>query len=716
MSRIKLDILLGLASLVLFLLGAVFAWLLMLWLQTNGRAQFFYYQPAANYAVPLSVLMLILLIGMGYMVNRLFRLYTNAAKQLAEETTIILTANPEYRVPLEGPAEIQKLAETVNSFADRFQVILANQEAKIIQARSDLEEEKNRLAALMSELSEGVLVCNLEGQILLYNNRAKQLLSPNGSSQSSGAAGGFIGLGRSVFGLIERDSITHVLQHLAYKLEKQSTDLVSQFVTTASNGQLMRARITPVLDQNNQLSGFILTLEDITEQLKTSSRKDILLQSLVENIRASLGNIRAAIETMMEYPEMNPKRLERFRGIIREESLKLSSALDRTMAEYGQDLKSQWQLEDMLGADLLRAIKQVFEAKFNVTTDVTANEDNLWLKVDSYSLVQALASIMCELKDEFGVSSVLLRLARSGRFAAFDLIWNCSLLDTERLNTWQNEVLTADGHQAQISLQEVAERHGGEVWYQSDKATKQAYFRLLLPTTQPKSSWNIQVVPASRPEYYDFDLFHQPGQRADLDNRPLSELTYTVFDTETTGLNPSQGDEIISIGAVRILNGRILRHEIFDQLIDPRRPVPRASVEIHGISPKMLKGQPTIDQVLPQFHRFAEDTVLVAHNAAFDMRFLQLKEEQTGAKFINPVLDTLLLAAVVQPNQEVHSLEALAKRLGINILGRHTSLGDAIVTAEVFLKLIPLLQAQGIVTLKEARTAAEKTYYARINY
>ena len=130
----------------------------------------------------------------------------------------------------------------------------------------------------------------------------------------------------------------------------------------------------------------------------------------------------------------------------------------------------------------------------------------------------------------------------------------------------------------------------------------------------------------------------------------------------------------------------------------------------------MLRGQPTIAEVLPAFHAFAADTVLIAHNAAFDMRFLQLKEAETGLRFDQPVLDTLLLSAVIHPNQESHRLEAIAERLGVAILGRHTALGDAIVTAEVMLKLIPLLAEKGIRTLGEAREAAEKSYYARIRY
>ena len=189
-----------------------------------------------------------------------------------------------------------------------------------------------------------------------------------------------------------------------------------------------------------------------------------------------------------------------------------------------------------------------------------------------------------------------------------------------------------------------------------------------------------------------------------------------MFDTETTGLQPSQGDEIVSIGAVRIVNGRLLEHEVFEQLVDPRRDMAPEASRITGIETSMLENQPTIDRVLPAFRSFCEDTVLVAHNAAFDMRFLRLKEEATGVRFTQPILDTLLLSAVIHPQQESHGLEAIAERMGINPIGRHTALGDAIMTGEIFLRMIPLLAQQGIRTLGEAREASQKTYLARVEY
>jgi DNA polymerase-3 subunit epsilon len=269
-------------------------------------------------------------------------------------------------------------------------------------------------------------------------------------------------------------------------------------------------------------------------------------------------------------------------------------------------------------------------------------------------------------------------------------------------------------------MEELLSNHEAEIWScPEEKGPERAYIRIVLPaaeTCRPDHIGGLTILPNSRPEFFDFDLFSQPGQNPDVDNRTLDQLSYTVFDTETTGLDPRGGDEIISIGAVRVVNGRILSNERFDQLIDPRRPLPPESTRIHGIRPEMLEGQPTIEEVLPRFLSFTGDTILVAHNAAFDMQMLKMKEDQTGVKFINPVLDTLLLSAVVHPAQEDHSMEAMARRLGVNIVGRHTAIGDALSTAALFLKLIPLLSQQGIRTLKEARLASRKTYYARLKY
>jgi len=331
-----------------------------------------------------------------------------------------------------------------------------------------------------------------------------------------------------------------------------------------------------------------------------------------------------------------------------------------------------------------------------------------------------LSYLAGRLVDEFEVRAVTLRLQPSGGRAQLDLIWSGQAMSTETVMSWESEPMRFGTETSPLSVRDVMQRHGGEFWFERDRVRHQAFFRCLLPLAD--AAGNVEQLGAaaaqhdSRPEYYDFDLFRASESQHALDERRLTDLSYTVFDTETTGLDPAAGDQIIQIGAARLVNGKLLRQEAFEQLVDPQRDLPAAGIAIHGIQPEMVRGQPTIDRVLPAFHAYARDTVLVAHNAAFDMRFLQLAEGRSGVVFDQPVLDTLLLSALVHPNQESHRLEAIAERFGVTVIGRHTALGDAIVTAEVFLKLIPLLAAMGIHTLGQAREAAQKTYYARLRY
>ncbi len=662
-----------------------------------------------------------LLAGLGFGLDWLFRLYILPLDKLAEETRLIHSVNPSHRIHLEGSRDIVRLVDIINEAADQYETLNNRLNSEIQRARAEADEEKNILAAVMAELPEGVLICNTEGQILLYNKRARRyLIGEIGSLESSDVSPGrFIGLGRSVFGVIDKHLIVHALDEIARKLKCEDTDIASYFVTMGADNRLLRVEAAPLLDHHRRFTGFILIFHDITLQMESGSQLNALLRSLGRGTRASLASIRAAIEAIIEYPKMDSGQLQKFEEIIHGETINIGRIIDEATSTHFGSLRSYWPLTQMNARDMLAATAKKAAETLNLEIQTEDVGEDLWLKVDSYAIISALTYVQKRLAQETGSRRLAYKMIREGRFVCFDITWEGKPIKPDTLRNWEDQVVTVNSQSLSSTLKEIIEQHAAEIWSHAYKDSRKAYLRLLLPVAESAENGrirNLTILPKSRPEFFDFDLFSQPGQRPELDHRLLSELAYTVFDTETTGLNPQGGDEILSIGAVRIVNNRILHEECFDQLIDPRRQIPEESIRIHGILPEMVSGQPPIEKTLPSFHRFTEDTILVAHNAAFDMRMLQLKENLSGVQFSNPVLDTMLLSAAVQPGQKNHDMEGIAARLGISIVGRHTALGDALVTAEIFLKLVPLLEKQGITTLRQARTASRKTYYARLKY
>lgn len=672
-----------------------------------------------------AMLLLLVLVGaggLGWGATGLLRHHLEAPARLLEDAQVLLAGDGPRSLDARGSAENKGLARVISKLAAERGQLREAIDAKVQEASRHIEQERSRLAALMSELTQSVVVCSLDGRVILYNNRAR--LQFRALSGAPSVAGGveLMGLGRSIYPVVERKLIAHALENIQERMQRGASSPSAQFVTTTRTGQLLRVQMTPVPassadTESTVLNGFVLMLDNITRELEDESARDRLLHGLTEGTRSSLANLQAALD-MLEFPDLDSDMRDRFMGVIRDETGSMSRRIQDLVKTSTDGLKTRWPMEDMLGADLVAAAMRRIDAAHGLPCGASELDASIWLRVDSFSLLQALVYLAGRLKDEFEIRHLDLRLSAAGEHAHLDLIWSGQVMSTETVMTWELDPIRIGVESTPLTVRDVVERHGGAFWFERERVRHQAFFRFLLPLASPQAQLETATLGQgdSRPEYYDFDLFELSGQARELADRKLSDLSFTVFDTETTGLEPSQGDEILQIGAVRIVNGKLLRHEAFEQLVDPGRDIPAASIPIHGIEPAMVQGQPRIEQVLPSFHAFAQDTVLVAHNAAFDMRFLQLKEATTGVHFDQPVLDTLLLSAVVHPNQDSHRLEAIAARFNVTVLGRHTAMGDALVTAEVFLRLLPLLAEMGIHTLGQAREAAEKTYYARIQY
>ncbi|NUU96320.1 DNA polymerase III PolC [Marinitoga sp. 1135] len=179
-----------------------------------------------------------------------------------------------------------------------------------------------------------------------------------------------------------------------------------------------------------------------------------------------------------------------------------------------------------------------------------------------------------------------------------------------------------------------------------------------------------------------------------LDKEYGFDADFVVFDFETTGFDPN-AEEIIEIGAVKIENGQIT--DIFHKLIKPSKPVPLKIQQITGITNEMLEDAPDISDVLPEFMDFIGDSILVAHNANFDYRFLRRwVKEIMDIDLVKPYIDTLAMARALLNLKGGHSLDKVVKSLGLENFEHHRAHEDAKITAKVFLKLLEKARGRGI--------------------
>lgn len=173
---------------------------------------------------------------------------------------------------------------------------------------------------------------------------------------------------------------------------------------------------------------------------------------------------------------------------------------------------------------------------------------------------------------------------------------------------------------------------------------------------------------------------------------------FIVFDLETTGFSPEK-NKIIEIGAVKISNGNIV--DRFSTFVNPKEPIPFKIEKLTNINDNMVMNAPEIQDILPEFLEFCQDAVLVAHNAAFDMSFIKKNCENLGIDKKFTSLDTVALARMLLPALNKHTLDAVAKVLGVSLENHHRAVDDAEATAHIFTKFIPMLEERDVKMLSD---------------
>jgi len=622
------------------------------------------------------------------------RWLTRPLASLASEVRLVADAHGGNTIDPQKYRMLAPLPDAVNELAGQLTRAQSGIDQAVAVATARAEEQKGRLEALLRDLSEGVIVCNLDHEILLYNHMAVRIL---------GSAAEF-GLGRSLFRFITREPVMHALEWLTAQPDRRrvgAMDSVSAFVcATADARALLQGRMSLIIDDKDTVNGYVLTLADATREITALGKRDALLRAAIEGVRGPIANLRAAAETLAAHPGMPDEQRRAFESIIVSESAQLSERLTSLAQEHRGLIGDSAVMGDLYSPDLFNCIiRRVRDA---MGLNVTMTGLPLWLHGDSYALMVALASLIGRIHKQIGATAFDIEARPGERGCYVDIVWQGDPVPSVLLSSWLEAPL--EGNLGGLTLRNVLDRHHSDLWSQADRP---GYARLrvpLLKAARKEIGWRLEPLP-ERPEFYDFDLLHRAKTTPELGRRLLRSFTYVVFDTETTGLRPTE-DEIVAIAGVRIVNGRILTGETFSRLVNPGRPIPQASTAIHRITDAMVRDRPPIAVVLPQFKAFVGDAVLVAHNIAFDLSFLKAQEKTCGVRFDNPILDTMLLSATLYEHTEDHTLDGLARRFGVEASGRHTALGDAMITAAVLVAMFDALERRGIRTLDDAVRAS----------
>ena len=206
---------------------------------------------------------------------------------------------------------------------------------------------------------------------------------------------------------------------------------------------------------------------------------------------------------------------------------------------------------------------------------------------------------------------------------------------------------------------------------------------------------------------YGVEAYLVPDKEKSVKNprgQVLNDATYCVLDLETTGISITT-EKITEVGIMKVKNGEVI--DEFEIFVNPEKPIPQRVVEVTNITDEMVKDAETIDKVFPKILEFVGDSIIVAHNASFDVGFLKHNAKLLGYEFNNTYIDTLPLAKDLFPDLKKYKLGKIADSLGIEVDVAHRALADVDTTVKVFNVMLKKLKDKGINTVDEIDSATK---------
>ncbi|AXY42953.1 3'-5' exonuclease [Halomonas sp. JS92-SW72] len=585
-----------------------------------------------------------------------------------------LVANPDAREDYPPEGWLRALGPDLVRVRDAWRADrgrLATAHAEGARSAARIRQE---LETLLQVLDTPLLLCDQHRRVLLFNQAAETLFENHHG----------LGLGKRLESLLPATSLQDALGQLP-------RDGSPREVLVPCDERWLRAVLRRVPGSHGET---LLTLSDTTAAWTSEMGARAELLDSLPRLRRHSASLTSAADALSSLGNASGEMRQRLERVIDEESQSLGQDIEQLAALVEQMQHEGERLVPLWSNDLWQALN---ERRAGQVTVVPVGMP-AWFKGDATALLVLLGSLIEDLQQQRNPQGLEGEVCLGNKRVYLDLIWRGAPLSERQLTEWQQQRL--DDLPLSPRVADVLRQHASDAWSLADDDGVHARLRLPLPATERVGAPRPATEP--RPEFHDFGIAELPPPDAELAARPLRALEVVAFDTETTGLELRRGDTVISIGACRVVNARLLASEVFDMRVDPGKPIPPASTAIHGITDADVAGAPPLPVVLPRFRDYVGDAVILAHNAAFDL--LALQPPGAGVTLDMPVLDTLLISRALDASLDGHDLDSLAERYGLSFPPgtRHTALGDARVTAELWLALLPRLEARGIETLEQA--------------
>jgi DNA polymerase-3 subunit epsilon len=608
---------------------------------------------------------------------------------------IVARINLDHRIELDTGDELEDLALEFNHMAENLGKAYDELEERVAEATRTVQEERNRLATVLRTMVDGVIVANGAAETILMNPRARVILGLGYTS----------GIGTPLARILPGDRLNFHLKRVSQRWE-QRRETVEEVIFPLQDGKLLKGSLSVIPGPEAERSGFLLVFRDLNSSGDEERKFEETLRDMPQLLRGPLAASRSLVESLQRHRDMPPEKQMAFLKAVDQEMNRLSVRVTAIDDAANAARSSRW---PAIVSDARNLIREALLLVPGISVEFEDDDTPIPpVLVEPFSWVASLCCVLEWLMQSSTGQHALntdLRVEDGTVVTTFQITGPFTGNPAEL----ESREISPVGEQS-ISLGDAVRRNRGELWTRTSGDGIEVRLALLQASAASEGGHADRLLDGE-PEFYDFDLFRPRPvvEQADQLQSDLSELEYVVFDTETTGMRLSDGDKVVSISAVRIRRGRIQNADIFHTLVNPGRSIPAESIVFHHIEEYMVVDAPTMNQVYPQFIDFVGDSVLVAHNAAFDKKCLELAAAESGLPLIdNPILDTLLLSFGIHEGTEGHSLDAIAERMGVVIEGRHTSLGDARATAQVFLGLISLLPGRGVRTLAEAKAFCDR--------